>query len=208
MKTYLISIVIALIIGGFIGYSFHPDDKSQEVIQKYEKQLAGAKDSLNKIIQIKQREIDSLKSLEPQIIIKYREKRQNIDSVIATDSTNAIGEYREGLKTLNVLPDNSKDLTYREIGFGAKFFNQLRENIDLTLLKDQINAKQESLNKQLQSKIEILLSENELLKLKECDEPSFWYKRFPIILGGGIGYDIEKKNMSVNFGIYFGIRIN
>ena len=206
MKTYLISIVIALIIGGFIGYSFHPDDKSQEVIQKYEKQLTGAKDSLNKIIQIKQREIDSLKSLEPQIIIKYREKRQNIDSVIATDSTNAIGEYREGLKTLNVLPDNSKDLTYREIGFGAKFFNQLRENIDLILLKDQINAKQESLNKQLQSKVEVLLSENELLKLKECDEPSFWDNRFIPYIGVGLGYN--GKTIEPNAQIGFGVRIN
>lgn len=39
-------------------------------------------------------------------------------------------------------------------------------------------------------------------------DKSFWDDRFPVILGGGIGYDINKKDMSVNFGIYVGVRIN
>ena len=207
-KTYLIALGICLVIGGFIGYSIHADDKSQEVIAKYEKRVKQVQDSLAQIIDIKQKEIDSLKSLEPKIIFKYKEKQQNIDFVIAVDSPKSIIEYRNGLKSLGVEPDLAKDLTFREVGFGAKFFNELNESIDLLLHKNQINQKQELIINQLKDKADLLISENELLKLKECPEPSFWYKRFPVILGGGIGYDIDKKDISINLGIYFGVRIN
>ena len=206
MKTTLIAMGICLVIGGFIGWSLHPNDKSQEVIDKYEKQIEASKDSLNQIIDIKQKEIDSLKSLEPKIIIKYKEKQQNIDSVIAVDSLNSIIEYRSGLKSLNVIPDSSKDLTYREIGFGAKFFNKLQESIDLLLLKDNINQKQGLIISQLKDKADLLISENELLKLKECPEPSFWYKRFVVVLGGGLAYTGEEVLPALT--LSFGIRIN
>lgn len=208
MKTYLISLVIALIIGGFIAWSLHPDDKSQEVIAQYQQRVKEVQDSLAQVIKTKQQEIDSLKSLEPKIIIKYKDKQHFIDSTIAKDSTNSIKEYRNGLLTLNVIPDSSKDLTFREIGFGAKFFNKLQESIDLILLKDQINDKQSLMIKQLQQKADILYEENELLKLKECEEPSFWYKRFPVIIGTGIGYDVDRKIIIPTVGIYIGIRIN
>lgn len=200
-KTYLVALGICLVIGGFIGWSLHPDDKSQEVIAKYEKRIEASKDSLNKIIQVKQKEIDSLKSLEPKIIIRYKEKQQDIDSVIAVDSLNSIIEYRSGLKSLGVEPDLTENLTFREIGFGAKFFNKLQESIDLLLLKDNINQKQTLINDQLQSKIELLISENELLKLKECPEPSFWYRRFIVYIGLGMGYNGEKIEPNAQIGV-------
>ena len=200
-KTYLIAIGICLVIGGFIGWSLHPDDKSQEVIAKYEKRIKASKDSLNQIIKVKQKEIDSLKSLEPKIIIRYKEKQQNIDSVIAVDSLNSIIEYRSGLKLLGVGPDEDKNLTYREIGFGAKFFNKLQESIDLLLLKDNINQKQALIIQQLNDKADLLISENELLKLKECDGPSFWYRRFIVYIGLGMGYNGEKIEPNAQIGV-------
>lgn len=208
MKEILITLVIGLLLGGYVAWSWKPDKDISQIIQKYEDRIKASKDSLNQIIQVKQKEIDSLKSLEPKIIIRYKEKQQNIDSVIAVDSLNSIIEYRSGLKLLGVDPDEDKNLTYREIGFGAKFFNKLQESIDLLLLKDNINQKQGLIIQQLKDKADLLISENELLKLKECEEPSFWYKRFPVIFGGGIGYDIDRKAISLNVGLYFGIRIN
>ena len=202
-KAYLIALGICLVIGGFIGYSIHADDKSQEVIAKYEKRVKQVQDSLAQIIDIKQKEIDSLKSLEPKIIIRYKEKQQDIDSIIAVDSLNSIIEYRNGLKSLGVEPDLAKDLTFREIGFGAKFFNKLNESIDLLLLKDQINQKQELIINQLNDKADLLISENELLKLKECEEPSFWYRRFIVYIGLGMGYNgkVVEPNAQIGIGI-------
>ena len=207
-KTYLIALGICLVIGGFIGYSIHPNDKSNEVIAKYQKRIEKVQDSLSQVIRVKQLEIDSLKSLEPRIIVKYKTIKESIDSTIAKDSTNSIPEYRKGLELLGTHSDNTKDLTYREIGFGAKYFTQLKEAIDLILLKDQISDKQQTLINQMQSKLDVALSETELLKLREPEEPSFWYKRFPVIIGVGIGYDIDRKTITPNIGLYWGIRIN
>jgi len=196
-KSYLIALAICLVIGGFVGWSLHPKDKSQEVIAEYQQRIEKVQDSLAQAIRVKQLEIDSLKSLEPKIIIKYRDKQQNIDSVIAVDSTKSIPEYRGGLSLLGVTPDTTKDLSYREIGFGAKFFNKLQESIDLILLKDQINEKQNLIIQQLNDKVNLLASETELLKLKKCEEPSWWYRRFIVYLGGVVA--ISNLNFIVVF---------
>ena len=46
MKTYLISIVIALIIGGFIGWSLKPDKKCPEAQTKIEYKYVTATDTI------------------------------------------------------------------------------------------------------------------------------------------------------------------
>jgi len=205
-KTILISFAICLIIGGFIGWNLKPEKDIQSIVDKYEKRIAFAKDSLDKVIKVKQKEIDSLKSLEPKIVYKYKAKEESIDSTIASDSTQSIPEYRKGLELLGTKPDNTKYLTYREIGFGAKYFNRFKESLELLLLKDQINGKQSLIIKQMQSNVDMLTGENELLKLKECEPPGFFYKRFITYLGLGLNYNGKTIEPGIQLG--FGIRLN
>ena len=39
------------------------------------------------------------------------------------------------------------------------------------------------------------------------DDPSWWYKRFGCFLGGGVGYDINTKQVNPQVGLYFGINL-
>lgn len=205
-KMYLIALAICLVIGGFVGWSLKPDKDIKSIIDEYQNRIAFLKDSLDNVISEQLKEIDSLKSLEPKIVYKYKVKEASIDSSIAADSTQSITEYRSGLASLGTKPDDTKQLTYREIGFGAKYFNQLKGSIDLMLVKDLVNQKQSLINKQLQSKVDILMDENELLKLKECDPPGFFYKRFIPYLGIGLSYNGKTVEPALQLG--FGVRIN
>ena len=206
MKTQLIMMGICLVIGGFIGWSLHPDDKSNEVIANYQKRLEAIQDSVTQVIGVYQLEIDSLKALRPIIITKYRTTKEQINETILKDSANSIPEYRKGLNSLGTIPDDTPNLTFREIGFGAVHFNQLSASIEQLELAEKISNRQDIMLKQWALKYGSALSEVELLKMKECEAPSFWYKRFIAYLGVGINYDGKLIAPGLQLGV--GIRIN
>jgi len=206
MKTQLIMMGICLVIGGFIGWTLHPDDKSNEVIANYQKRLEAIQDSVTQVIGVYQLEIDSLKALRPIIITKYRTTKEQISETILKDSANSIPEYRKGLNSLGTIPDDTPNLTFREIGFGALYFNGLLEKIEQLDLSEKISDRRELMVKQWALKYESALGEIELLKMKECEPPSFWYKRFIAYLGVGINYD--GKLIAPGLQLGFGIRIN
>ena len=206
MKTQLIMMGICLVIGGFIGWSLHPDDKSNEIIAKYEKRLEATQDSITQVTRVFQLEIDSLKALRPIIITKYHTTKEQINETIAKDSLNSIPEYRKGLTNLGTIPDSTSNLTFREIGFGALYFNGLLEKIEQLDLAEKISDRQDIMLKQWALKYESALGEVELLKMKECEAPGFWYKRFIAYLGCGINYDGKLIAPGLQIGV--GIRIN
>lgn len=163
MKTYLISLVIALVIGGFIGWSVKPDKDCPEPNTLIEYRYVTKTDTLVKPI---------FKTIVKKDTIKYR------DTLFIHEETNYIAEI---------------DTTYKDSLLTAKI--QYVSDIPLSL-KSYFN---------LDFKVKEKIVTNTIV---EQEEAGFWYKRFPVIIGGGLGYDIDRKTIVPTVGIYIGIRIN
>lgn len=216
MKQNLFLYIIIAVLFGVIVFSAYQKGKDAEKRiwqQKYDLDIAKANfkaDSLDKVVQKLLKNLDSLKNLPAKIIEVERERQDQIDSTIKKDSSKAIVEYRKGLISLGTLPDSGVVLTNREIGFGAKYFSQLQSKIDLLDVAYQLQLKQDDIIGTLRATNKELIKENHLLKTQnnEKDSESFWDNRFPLILGGGVGYDLDRKVISGSIGIYWGVRIN
>lgn len=220
MKQWLIIIGMSAVIAGMLLYSAYnrgketKDKEWQKKFQTYEQEVQAYNLKLHETIEQQTKVIDSLKAIKPKIITKYVKEATQIDSSLAQDSTkeNATRLYRTKLSDLSVKPDTLPDLTVREIGWGAKFFLELQAKRELLLNRDDVIMKQDDLISSLTEANKGLHEEIGLLKLQinnlPEEEDSFWEDRFPVIIGGGIGYDINQKTIVPTVGIYFGIRIN
>lgn len=220
MKYWIALVFVSITLAGVLLYSAY--NKGKEVKEKewqdkfalYEQQVVLKNDSLDAVISDQQRVIDSLKAIKPVIVTKYIRETAQIDSSLKADSSkeNAISLYRTKLSDLDVVPNGLPDLTVREIGFGAKFFVELQEKRELLFNADDVIIKQDDListltdaNKGLNQQVQLLRTQ---ISTSTEQEESFWKDRFPVILGGGLGYDVDRKTVVPTVGIFFGIRIN
>lgn len=225
MKQWLTITAVALFLAGVLLYSIYDrgydkgyakaSDKAKKLLEKYEKENQRFKDSLQIVMDGLSDTILVLQNQKPKIIYKYKLVQQEIDSSIAQDSAKATDKYRIGLSELGVVPDQTPDLTYREIGFGAKFFSELMQKTELLAVSDHIQTEQQQQISTLSEAYKSSKREIELLKAKNQQEieqlktdKSFWEDRFPLTVGGGLGYDFNHKQVIPMVGVIWGIRIN
>lgn len=163
MKTILTTIAIALLIGGFIGWSIKPDNECPEPEVKIEYKYITQHDTLL---------IPKFKTVTKRDTLKFR------DTIFVNTQTDYIAEV---------------DTTYKDSSLTAKV--QFVSPIPLhpkSYFNLDFNYREKTITK-------ILWKEK---------EESFWSNRFPVIIGVGLGYDIDNKRIAPNIGIMWGIRIN
>ncbi len=225
MKQWMTLVLVSMALAGVLLYSAYQRGydrgkseaitKCDKLIQNYEKETKRIQDSLQFIFDGLSDTILALQNQKQKIIIKYKLIEKEIDSLISQDSTQSIPQYRLNMNVLGVSPDETTGLTYREIGFGAKFFTELRAKREEKLILEEIDRQK---TEQLTTMNEALKSskrENELQKLKHKQEieqmktdKSFWEDRFPLVIGGGLGYDFNHKQVMPIIGVIWGVRIN
>ena len=152
--TFLIAIAI-LVVVFFIGKGCSTDDITQSAINELKAQippLLVQVDKLEKDKIVLAEIIDSLKKLPPQIDTKIVYLQAGVDSAIASDSLNAIVEYRKGLELLEIRTETTPKLTLREVGWGGLLFRELWgmrlkiPNLNETILiQGQLIAKQDTI---------------------------------------------------------------
>ena len=221
MKTTTIVIIIFLIIifsgvaGFFIAKQFQPEPDNNTIIAQHKAEkreyVENAQRMSLEILRLEDK-IDSLEMIPREIEKQIVYLQAGVDSVIASDSSKVVSEYRKGLVLLQIRPDVSLDLSTREKGLGALIF---RETYGLRLKVINLNEtnaelhnlaqKQERLLEIKDNIIEIdsLIFEAQELLIDELD--SFWRNRFIIYMGGGAGYDGTTLRPELQMGI--GIRI-
>ena len=162
-KTYLIALGICLVIGGFIGYSIHPDPKP-----------------IKPDVQIEYRYITKIDTL---IIPKFRtiintDTVRYSDTIFVHNETQYIAEidttYEDSTLTAHIQ-------FVSPIKLSPKSYFNLKFNVRETTVTNTV---------------------------VQTEEVGFWNNRFPVIIGVGIGYDIDRKTITPNIGLYWGIRIN
>ncbi|MBS4034397.1 MAG: hypothetical protein KGZ85_08040 [Ignavibacterium sp.] len=180
----------------------------EEKIKQLEVEIAEREKEIN----VLKNERDQLLESNQQIKIITVEATEKIDSSIAKDSANAISEYRKALLLFEDIPNNTDLLTFREIGLGSKIITEAYG------MKLRINNYEAALQKEKQ------ISENYMLKgeayrniISEMSgraeyyqamygkTQSFWYDRFVVVAGLGIGY--SGNEFVPVFGITVGVKI-
>lgn len=213
-QNFFLYLIIAVLFGVVLygAYNKGRDVEKRIWQQKYDLDISQANfraDSLDGIVKRLLKDLDSLKNIPAKIIVEYKERQAEIDSTLASDSTQAIPLYRNGLSELDVIPDETPILTNREVGLGAGFFLELKTKRELLFSSYDLQLKQEDIIDKLRQANKELIKENTLLRLKPVvrDEESIWNHRFPLIIGGGVGYDIDRKQIGGSVGVYWGVRI-
>lgn len=212
MKTNITIYIVTFII--FLAYSFSlykwgESNERKDNREKYIKLLNEAEqesDLLASSIEVLLSQIDPLKSIPEKIVYKEKIKAEEINTIIASDSNLAIGEYRKGLKLLDIKPDIDSLLTNREIGYGALLFNELKSKREQLFNSFQIQGKQTEVISELESQKKNLLNQVALLKASLTTTESFWDNRFAPFLGIGLSYNGKTIEPALQLG--FGIRIN
>lgn len=137
-------------------------------------------------------ERDSLLRLPAKIKLKVVKEIEYIDSLIKKDSTYAITEYRRGLQLWDYTLDGGDYLTYREIGLGAKIFQegyglqlQVKEYENIVEQDDKII---ENLNFQIKGYKDLgKMKDNNIEYYKELyEDESAWYNENWIWLTLGV----------------------
>lgn len=207
--TYLIIIVLVFFLFlskcGNEAIIIPPDDEKI-------KQLESEIENKTKEIASLKIERDQLLESNQHIKIITIEATEKIDSSIAKDSANAISEYRKSLQLFEHIPDITDLLTYREIGLGSKIITEANG------MKLRINNYEAALQKEKQiSEMYLLMGETyrdiisemsgsaEYYQVKYGQTQKFWYDRFVVVVGPGIGY--SGNEFVPVFGITVGVKL-
>lgn len=181
--------------------------EQSELISYYDSAVTSLDKELTYLKQI----ADSLWKAKQEIIIKWKIKEVEIHQTIAQDSSVVVQEYRNGLTSLNVPPDKTPDLSKREIGFGALFFNELKYKREDVANCNEINQTKDEIVNKLKLQNNNLVGEVATLKFRlhaeENKQDSFWENRIIPVIGAGGLYTQESK-FDIGFFIGYGIRIN
>lgn len=156
---------------------------------------------------------DSLKNVTQKVEREIIYREREIDETIAEDSTNAVVQYRRSLTENGWTAEGTENLTYREIGIGAKGLAKLPKlELQLKLADEQIenleqlDANNEFIKKGYQDIIQI-----QDLTIKDRDEQlenmsSFSDDRVILYAGVGASYGADNKlQPTIQLGI--GIRL-
>lgn len=179
--------------------------EQSELISYYDSAVT----SLNKDLAYLKQKADSLWRLKQEIIIKWKIKEVEIHQAIAQDSSVVVQEYRNGLTSLDVPPDKTPDLSKREIGFGALFFNELKYKREDVAACNEINQTKDEIVDKLKLQNNNLVGEVATLKsrLRTEGKDSFWKNRIIPVIGAG-GFYTQEGKFDIGFFIGYGIRIN
>lgn len=157
-------------------------------------------------------ERDQLLESNQQIKIITIEATEKIDSLIAKDSANAISEYRKALLLFEYIPNNTDLLTFREIGLGSKIITEaygmkLRiNNYEAALQKEkQISENYMLKGEAYRNIISEMSGRAEYYQVKYGQTQKFWYDRFVVAAGPGIGY--TGNEFVPTIGITVGVKI-
>lgn len=207
--------VILFLAGLTAAYFIGRSNGSTTILPDNSKEIAALKDSI--------RESESkVKSLNAEIAELQAQKEKSketikddlaeIDVAIEIDSANAIVKYRDNLFLLNYMPDQSDYLTFREIGLGSKLFVELRgSRIQLTI-NDTLIARYKAVvkekDKQIENKEILLHYSSQTAEYYEDlykETQGFFYDRFIVYAGIGMGYDGTNVRPELQIGV--GIKI-
>lgn len=213
MKITATGIVLILVIAAFAAYvlfyphptpSVNPQPDGSKI-----KELETSIAQKDEKIKVLKEERDSLLHVKDSVRIKYVHDAAKIDSSIKKDSANAVPEYRKALELFGYKPAHVVGLTYWEIGIGAKL---MTENYGMRLqihtYKNIIQKDSSIISKYVEKEKDF----NGLLAQKDNDleywkgefenTQRYWYERFVISIGPGIGYTGTNfyPVLTVNFG--------
>lgn len=167
---------------------------------------------LDKTIRDLKIERDQLLESNQTIKIVTIEATAKIDSSIAKDSANAIGEYRKSLKLFEIITDNAVLLTFREIGLGSKIITEAHgmrlqiSNYEAALKKErEISNNYMLKGEAYRNIISEISGRAEYYQAKYGQTQSFWYDRFVVAAGPGIGY--TGNEFVPTIGITVGVKI-
>ena len=227
--SIIISVLITLVFCYWMqSKADDSDNLSQQIkiIQKEKDSLDaqvlvsyGIIENLNGLIGYKVETIDSLMMVLRRIRRQSHNRQMEIDSLIASDSSRAIQQYRIALETLGVIPDMSARLTLREIGYGAKFLSdyqgmQLQVHLQaeafnelelLIILKEDVITEQKNIIISKEKKVEQTEMESDLYKAAYEDVTRFMANRIVVVAGGTTVY----VNGVFHFGagVTFGLKL-
>ena len=210
MKTIPYIMIIVLI--GLLMYSHYtkpetlPPDETK--IKQLEQEIADRDIRINSLKEEVNQLLEENKKIEYIIV----QETASIDSAIEKDSTQAIPEYRKAILLFDWLPDGTPELTFREIGIGTKIITKAHGmQLQIKNYQDALELVEET-NKEYEGKISGL---EDLIKLKDISSEywhnefkktqGFWYDRFVVTVGPGIGYGDNK--FSPFIGVIAGVKI-
>lgn len=218
MKTIpIIIIVILTAFASIFVYSLFQSDPSirqSEIDRLKEDKKALEEDGQRHLTEILRLDakVDSLESIPPEIEKEIIYLQAEVDSVILSDSSKVVAEYRKGLVLLQIRPDVSLDLSTRERGLGALIFRETYGlRLTVPILHETIGTLKQSITKRdslIASKqniirIDSLLAIGQDLLIDELD--SFWRNRF--VWTVGVYYIYIPATMKTGLGIGTGVGI-
>ena len=173
--------------------------------QEFRDSVDAVIDALNDAVSELANKRDSIKT---QILYRDRE----IDENIAKDSSNALVQYRQSLTENGWLPDESTQLTFREIGIGSKLMAKVpRLELELNLCDEQLETKDKIIadhlfiKKSYQESLDLQKLSIQAYKQELEEKNSFWYGRFVIYAGIGANYNGTTLAPGLQLGIGFKI---
>lgn len=211
-KDFLLYLII-IVLGIFLVLSRCTEEENivapdEEKIKQLEVKIAERDREINNLIIERDQLLESNQSIDT---ITIRETAK-IDSAIAKDSANAISEFRKSLLLFEHIPNDAEMLTFREIGLGSKIITEaygmkLRiNNYEAALEKEkQISESYQLQGEAYRNIIAEMSGRAEYYQVKYGQTQKFWYDRFVVAVGPGIGY--TGNEFVPTIGITVGVKI-
>lgn len=185
-------------------------EKEKELLKKNESLLLLKSDSLSAVI----------KSLDEDLRILNRDlvkKENEINEILAGDSTKAIEVNRKALRDIGIQTSGGPFLTNFEMGWNSKLIYELigmrlkvnnlekfkSDAFNIFDLKDSLLAVKDLQLERSDSLSGIFKDQTKFLKSKIEKFESFWFDRFIIYGGCGLNYSEDKVFPGIQIGMGF-----
>ena len=195
-------------------------EAEKERLAKEKESLLKDNVTLNEVGEGQREEINFLVSKIADMERTIEVKQVELDSLIAMDSTQVVKLYRIALENLGIIPNMGERLTFREIGYGAKFLTkipQLELKINLhnrayNTLEALVTTREatifnlESLNAAERRTNEQSELQSDLYKAAYENTQRFWYSRLVVSAGVGVSY-LTNKTFEPSLYVGIGIKL-